>query len=89
MFIGEIIAPIMLAVGYQTKIASLLIAITLTVAILLVHLGDIFSINQMGGWGIELQALMLFGAIVIFGLGPGQECVDIPQKRDNESVTLP
>jgi putative oxidoreductase len=68
-----VVAPIMLLVGYQTKVAALLIAINMVVAILLVHLGDIFTRNEMGGgWGIELQALILVGALAIFGLGKGK-----------------
>ena len=76
VYIGEIVAPIMLIVGYKTKLASALIAFTLLVAILLAHTGDIFALNEFGGWGIELQALYLFGAIVIFGLGNGRYAIE-------------
>ncbi len=62
----------MLIVGYRTKLASALIAFTLFVAIVLAHMGQVFTLGEGGGWAIELQALYLFGAIVIFGLGSGK-----------------
>ena len=76
VYIGEVIAPIMLIVGYKTKIASALIAFTLFVAIILAHMGQIFTLSQSGGWAIELQALYLFGALALFGLGAGKYSLD-------------
>lgn len=72
VYIGEVVAPLMLIAGYKTKIASGLIVITMVVVIALAHMGDIFTLTQGGGWGIELQALYLFGALAIFGLGAGK-----------------
>ena len=73
VFIGEIIAPVMLIVGYQTRVAALLIAITMIVAILLVHSGQLFTLAEMGGgYALELQTMFLAGALAIFGLGAGK-----------------
>lgn len=73
VYIGEIVAPIMLIIGYQTKVAALLVAITMVVAILLVHMGELFALNPMsGGYALELQLMFLVGALAIFGLGAGK-----------------
>lgn len=73
IYIGEIIAPIMLIVGYQTRVASLLVAITIFVAIILVHLPQLFTLSPMGGgYALELQVMYLAGALAIFGLGAGK-----------------
>ncbi len=73
IYIGEVVAPIMLIIGYQTKIAALLVAITMVVAILLVHSGQIFTLSEMGGgWAIELQMMLLTAAVAVFGLGGGR-----------------
>ena len=73
IYIGEIIAPIMLIVGYQTRVAALLVAITLVVAIILVHLPQLFTLSPMGGgYALELQTMYLAGALAIFGLGAGK-----------------
>lgn len=72
VFVGEIIAPILIIIGYKTRLASLVLAFNMLLAILLVHSSDIFTLNKFGGWAIELQALYLFGAISIFLLGAGK-----------------
>ncbi len=73
VYVGEIVAPIMLIIGYQTRIAALLVAITMVVAILLAHAAQIFTLAEMGGGSaIELQLMYLVGALAIFGLGAGK-----------------
>ena len=76
VYIGEIVAPIMLIVGYRTKLAAGLISITLLVAIILAHAGDIFRLTEYGGWAIELQAMYLLTALAIVGLGAGKYAID-------------
>ena len=70
-FIGEIVAPILIIAGFRARGASLVLAFTMFVAILLVHAGEIFTLNQFGGWAIELQLFYLLGAIAIFFSGAG------------------
>lgn len=81
-FIGEIIAPLLIVIGYKARLGSLIIAFFFLIAILLGHSSDIFSLNQFGGWGIELQALYLFGSITIFFLGAGKYALSINSKWD-------
>lgn len=76
VYIGEVVAPIMLIAGYRTKLAAGLISFTLLVAVILAHAGEIFSLGQTGGWAIELQAMFLFSALAIVGLGAGKYSVD-------------
>lgn len=76
VYIGEVVAPIMLIVGYRTKIAAGLISFTLLVAIILAHLGQVFSLGSTGGWAIELQAMFLFTSLAIVGLGAGKYSID-------------
>jgi putative oxidoreductase len=40
-------------------------------AILLVHIGEIFSLNKGGGWAIELQGMFLIAAVSVALLGAG------------------
>ncbi len=71
-FIGEIIAPILLILGYQVRLSALLVALTMLIAILTTHVGELFALNQFGGWAIELQVFYLVGAIAIFFTGGGR-----------------
>jgi putative oxidoreductase len=72
VFIGEVIAPIMVIVGYQARIGGLLIAINMLFAILLVHTGDLFSLTERGGSAVELQLFYLLTATAVMFLGSGK-----------------
>lgn len=75
VYIGEIIAPLMIILGVYSRIAGLIIVVNMIFAILLMHSGEIFSLTKHGGWAIELQAFYLFcGAAVMF-LGSGRHAV--------------
>lgn len=74
-YIGEIIAPIMLIVGFRVRIAAILYIITMLTAIYLVHPTDIGVRTASGGWGIELQALFLYGALALFFTGGGKYAI--------------
>ncbi|GEK46713.1 DoxX family protein [Halomonas pacifica] len=75
VLIGELIAPIMAIVGWQTRVAGLLMAGNMLVAIALVHTSELFMLNQNGGWQLELQGLFLFGAAALIFLGSGRMAV--------------
>lgn len=80
VFIGEIIAPILIIIGWRTRLASLVLAFNMLTAILMVHSVAIFTLNQFGGWGIELQGLYLFGTITIFLSGAGKYALSTTSK---------
>lgn len=81
-YITEIIAPILIIVGYRMRLASLVFALGSLFAIFLVHAADIFTLNQHGGWGIELIGLYLFGALALFFTGSGKFSVSTSNKWD-------
>lgn len=75
VFIGEIIAPVMIIAGYRTRIAALLLAFTMIVAAITVHGTEFFSLTQSGGWALELIGLFFFGAVALFFTGAGRYSV--------------
>ena len=72
VYVGEVVAPLMLILGLHARIGAGLVAINMLVAIFLVHLGEITQLNGRGGWALELQGMFLFGAIAVALLGPGR-----------------
>ncbi|MDW5376469.1 DoxX family protein [Halomonas sp. HP20-15] len=72
VLIGEVIAPLMAILGWQARLAGLLMAANMVVAIILVHSGELFTLAGNGGWALELQGLYLFGALAIVFLGSGR-----------------
>lgn len=75
VYVGEVLAPILLIIGIYTRWAAVLVAVNMLVAIFLVHSQQVFTIGNGGGWGIELQGLFLFGAIAVALLGAGRYSV--------------
>lgn len=72
VYIGEVIAPLFLLAGLLTRAAAAIIAINMIVAVLLAHTTQFFSINETGGWALELQGMYFFTAIAIALLGAGR-----------------
>ncbi|MDX1803346.1 MAG: DoxX family protein [Alcanivorax sp.] len=75
VFIGELIAPVMILLGYHTRVGAALVVGNMLVALVLVHMGQLFSLNQHGGWSLELQGFYLFTAVALFFLGAGKYAV--------------
>jgi putative oxidoreductase len=71
-YIGEVVAPILIIVGFFTRPAAWVIAINMLFAIFLVHMGDLGSMTKQGGWALELQGMFLFSAIAVGFLGAGR-----------------
>lgn len=75
-YLGEVLGPALMIAGFYARIGALLVAGNMVFAIALVHMGQLGQLNDQGGWAIELQALMLFGAIAAMLLGPGKPAVN-------------
>ena len=75
VYVGEVIAPLLVLIGLFTRPAALIIAINMVVAILLVHTGELFSLSKTGGWALELQGFFLLTAIVVAMQGAGRYSV--------------
>ena len=72
VYIGEVVAPVLVIIGALTRPAALIIAINMVVAIALAHTGQLASLGKSGGWALELQGMFLFGAIALVFLGAGR-----------------
>ena len=72
VYVGEILAPLMIIIGIFSRLGGLILVINMLFAILLVHAGDILALTEHGGWRLELQAFYLFGALAIVFLGSGK-----------------
>ena len=72
VYVGEVVAPLFILFGVFTRVAALIVAINMIVAVLLVHTSQFFTINDTGGWALELQGMYFFTAIAIALLGAGR-----------------
>lgn len=72
VYIGEIVAPVMVILGLFTRIGAFLIFVNLIFAIVLVHRPDLFSMTRQGGWALELQGMFMFSALALTFMTPGR-----------------
>lgn len=70
--VGEVVAPLLLLLGFYARIGAALIAVNMIVAFLLAHRGELFVLGPQGGWQLELQGMFLFTAVALIFLGPGR-----------------
>ncbi len=72
VYVGEIVAPVLLIVGVWTRLAAVLIAINMIFAVALVNLPSLFKLNESGGYALELDAIYLFTAVALVFAGAGR-----------------
>jgi putative oxidoreductase len=72
VYIGEIVAPILLIIGLWSRLGALIIAINMLFALGLVHMKQLGEMAPTGGWALELQGMYLAGALALLFLGAGR-----------------
>jgi putative oxidoreductase len=76
VYLGEVVGPALLILGYYARIGAGLIVINMLVAVLLAHTGDLLTVTEHGGWRLELQGMYLFAALALVFMGPGRFGLD-------------
>lgn len=72
VYIGEVIAPILLTIGYRTRLAGIVFSINCLTAIILAQSDNLFKLNEFGGWASELLAIYFTIGIALFFAGGGK-----------------
>lgn len=72
VYVGEVLAPLMVIVGFYTRLGAALMVVNMLFAIGLMHMHELFSLTAHGGWQLELQGFYLFTALALIFLGPGR-----------------
>jgi putative oxidoreductase len=83
VYIGEIVAPVLIILGVLTRPAALIVVVNMILAIYLAHSHQLFQLTKTGGWFLELQAFFLFGALCVALLGAGKFSLAGPRGRFN------
>lgn len=72
VYLGEIVAPILLIIGLWSRLAALVVALNMLFAIALVHTKELGMLSNTGGWALELQGMYLGAALAVLLLGAGR-----------------
>jgi len=72
VYVGEVVAPILIVFGLLTRPAALIVVVDLVMAIVLVAWHRLFALSQSGGYALEAEAFYLLLGIVLFLQGPGR-----------------
>jgi len=72
VYVGEVLAPILIIVGWHARIGAILTAITMAFAFTLAHSHEIFELTAQGAWQLELQGMFLLASLAIALSGPGR-----------------
>ena len=76
VYVGEVIAPALVILGFYTRAGAWLIAVNMLFAIGLAHWGEMFAITENGALAIEKQYLYMFSAIALALIGPGRYAIN-------------
>lgn len=72
VYVGEVIAPILVIIGFYSRVGAALIVVNMIFAVVLAHRADLLLLGRGGGWALELQGFFLFTALAILLMGPGR-----------------
>ena len=75
VYVGEILAPIFLIIGWKSRIWAGVIVVNMVAAIYLTKMGSLFKLGDHGAWAVELPMFYLFSALAIVLLGSGKYAV--------------
>lgn len=75
VYLGEVVAPLMVLLGFRTRLAAFVMAVNMVMAVYIAHPDDLLKLTKTGAWAIELQALYFFAALVLIFTGGGKYAI--------------
>ena len=75
VYVGEIIAPILIIIGYRVRLAALVEIFTMLIAIYSLYGFNVLSLDNTGGWVIEHQLLYIMPCLALLIMGGGSYAI--------------
>ena len=72
VYVGELFMPLLIILGLYARVASLILAFNMLVAIYLAYGSAFIKLSDKGGPNAELALFYLFASLAIFLLGSGK-----------------
>ena len=75
VYVGEVLAPVLLILGFRSRLWAGVIAVNMLVVVYLTQMGAFLKLGAHGAWAVELQMFYLFSSLAIVFLGSGKFAV--------------
>jgi putative oxidoreductase len=75
VYVGEIVAPIMVILGFFSRFGAFIIFVNMLFAVVLMHRPDLLMLGKQGGWALELQGMFMFTALALTFMTPGHYAI--------------
>ena len=75
IYIGEVVAPILIILGICCRLSAISVIGTMLVAWLLVDMDNTFHLNDVGAWALEDLMFYIMMSVVLLFLGSGKYSV--------------
>ena len=75
VYVGEILAPLFLILGWKSRFWAAVIAVNMAVAIYLTHFKGLLTLGTHGSWGMEVPMFYLLSALAVMLLGSGKYAI--------------
>ena len=75
VYIGEILAPIFIIIGWKSRLWAGVIVINMAIAIYLTQMGAFLKLGVHGAWAIETPMFYLLSALTLALIGSGKYAI--------------
>jgi len=75
VYVGEILAPLFLIIGWKSRFWAGVIAFNMGVALYLTKMGALLKLGEHGAWAVEVPMFYFLSAVVVMTLGSGKYAV--------------
>ena len=82
VFVGEIVAPLLIVLGFRSRLGALVMFLNGLATLYLAYSDSLTALNPHGGWAPELPGLFLFGALALLFTGGGKYALSTRNKWD-------
>jgi putative oxidoreductase len=75
VYVGEIVAPLFLILGWKSRFWAGVVAVNMAVVIYLTQFKGLFTLVVHGAWGMEIPIFYLLSALAVMFLGSGKYAI--------------
>ena len=75
VFVGEILAPIFLIIGWQSRVWAGVMVVNMAFAVYLTQWSAMLKLGEHGAWAVEIPMFYLLSALVVMFLGSGKYAI--------------